>query len=426
MAFRHPVDIANRACQHLGVKRISVTEGFTEDSDRASEMSFAYDKLRRAELRANNWKFSTRKTVLRPIDTTTLLIAPALWSSTTEYRPGAIVTDEGNTLWVSNFPDNLNNAPGSSYFWEVYTGSLTASPWDSTISYWAGEIVYTYPGDGTFKVYLSLENSNSDNPATGSNWDDEVTYMKDQVVTYLGTPFISLIDLNLNQTPSATPGAYASATTYASGATVYASDGYIYTSLQAGNQGHDPISSPLFWTSTGVLKPWASVFTGGTGSKKWLDLSPIAITDFFMIYPLGAGPSSQSATRNAYHLPAGFVRVAPQDPKAGSTSYLGAPSGLAYTDWDYEGDFFVSRDVDPQFFRFIADIQDVSKMDDLFCEALAARMAFETCQKLTQSTDKTTIVASAYKRAVDQARLTNAIEIGAIEPAEDDLIVCRR
>src|SRR3569832_2091131 len=122
MPFRNSVDIANRACQRIGAQRISDTLGFTEDSKNASAMYFAYDKLRRAELRANLWKFSTRKAVLRPVDTTTMIIAPAMWSSTTSYRPGAIVSDAGNTLWISNYPDNLNNAPGNSFFWDLYVG----------------------------------------------------------------------------------------------------------------------------------------------------------------------------------------------------------------------------------------------------------------------------------------------------------------
>jgi hypothetical protein len=32
----------------------------------------------------------------------------------------------------------------------------------------AGELVYTTPGDGTYRVYLSLQNGNADNPATAT------------------------------------------------------------------------------------------------------------------------------------------------------------------------------------------------------------------------------------------------------------------
>lgn len=425
MPFRTPVDIANRALQHLGQPRISETLGFTEDSSRASAMSFAYDKLRRPELRTNFWKFSTRKTVLRAISPSTMVIAPALWSSTTTYRPGAIVSDEGNTLWISNFPDNLNNSPGNSYFWEVYTGPLTADVYDSTIAYYAGELVYKYPGDGTFKVYVSLVNANTEDPATGTAWDATKTYVKDQVVLYSSVSYISLIDLNLNQTPSATPAAWASGTTYGAAATVYGTDSYIYSSIAGSNVGHDPVTTTGYWTNTGVLKAWTNSFSGGTGSANWLELTPIALSDFFMVYPIGTGPSTQSATKNIYRLPAGFLRMAPQDPKAGSRSFLGAPTGLPYDDWLLEGDFIVTSDANAIMLRFIADIQDVTAMDDLFCEGMAARMGLECCEELTQSTGKKQAVASEYVKFISSARLTNAIEIGAIEPAEDDYITTR-
>jgi hypothetical protein len=58
-------------------KRITA---FTDDSKAASAVSFCYDKLREAELRRNVWVFSIRKAALRPVDTTTKLLAPAAWA----------------------------------------------------------------------------------------------------------------------------------------------------------------------------------------------------------------------------------------------------------------------------------------------------------------------------------------------------------
>src|SRR5271166_3976359 len=176
MGFLSPVDIANRALQHLGGTRISQTLGFTEDSKNAAAIFFAYDKLRKAELRSNLWKFATTKAPLRPVSgptaipsstlvLPTMILAPTIWSSTTTYGPGAVVSDASNVLWISNFPDNLNYAPGGSYFWDLYTGPLAVQPWDTTggTAYYAGDVVYTYPGDGTYQVFFSLQNSNTDN-----------------------------------------------------------------------------------------------------------------------------------------------------------------------------------------------------------------------------------------------------------------------
>jgi hypothetical protein len=54
--------------------------GFSENSQRASETSFAYGKVKRAELGRNIWTFATRRAVLRSIDVNTLLLAPTLWA----------------------------------------------------------------------------------------------------------------------------------------------------------------------------------------------------------------------------------------------------------------------------------------------------------------------------------------------------------
>jgi hypothetical protein len=73
--------------------RIDATLGFSEISSRSSECAFVYDKLRRAELQRNTWRFAIREAVLRAIDSTTLLLVPALYVSTTTYFVGSIVVD---------------------------------------------------------------------------------------------------------------------------------------------------------------------------------------------------------------------------------------------------------------------------------------------------------------------------------------------
>lgn len=425
MPYKNPVDVANRALQHLGAERINYTDGFTENSKNAAAMSFAYDMLRRVLLRENLWKFSTRRVVLRPLGTTTMIIAPALWDATQTYRVGQIVTDSSNQLWVSIYPANLNNSPGASFFWAPYCGPLTCEPWDEDTAYHSGEIVYTYDGDGTYRVFKSLVDSNEDDPETGTAWDDETTYMKDQVVSLSGTDYISLIDLNLNNTPSATPAAWASGTTYASGNSVYGTDGYVYTSAQSANTGHDPTTDDgTWWTNTNVLHPWV-VYTGDTRATNWIELTPIALTDFFMEWPIGTGPSTQTGSKNVYRLPSGFLRYPPQDPKAGAVSYLGGPSGAPYKDWLFEGDFIITTDTGPLVLRFIADIQDVTAMDDLFCEALAARLAYDCCEEVTQSITKQAAIGKKYADVVQQAKTANAIETGPVEPEEDDFVLCR-
>lgn len=429
--FRTEVDIANRAAQHCGAPRIDPTLGFTEDSKTASEIAFCYGKLRRAELRRNVWRCATRKAVIRPIDVDTMLLMPALWVSTTTYFLGSIVSDEAGVAWVSRIPDNLNNHPLNSLTWEPYFGPLTVMLHDSEQSYNSGELVYTTAGDGTYRVYVSLVAGNTDTPGTATAWDATVTYFKDQVVTYSGTPYLSLIDLNIGQAPTSMPLAWNSGTTYGLGDTVSGADGIIYSSLGGGNTNNDPVTTAgAFWLAIGLV-PWTATFVGGAGSAKWRQIGGaefpmgVALSTMNILYPIGSGPTGQSSGLNVYRLPAGYLCLAPQNPKQGGPTWLGAGSGFTYNDWQLEGNFLLTGDSGAITFRFVADVTDVTGMDDLFCEMLAAVIAKEVCEPLTQSVSKLGAITAASKRAEDTAIIKNAIENGADTPPDDDFLTVR-
>jgi hypothetical protein len=80
-------------------------------------VSFAYPKLRVAELQRNAWVFAIREAILRAVDTDTMLIAPAMWSSVATNFVGQVVSDETGYLWGSRIPNNLNNQPQNSNTW---------------------------------------------------------------------------------------------------------------------------------------------------------------------------------------------------------------------------------------------------------------------------------------------------------------------
>lgn len=380
-AFRIPVDVGNRALQHCGAKRIA-TSDFSEDSKQASEVGFCYDKLREAELSERDWTFAIKRTIIRAIDGTTMLLSPSLWSSSVTYFVGSIVADAVGSLWISNIPSNAGNDPLLTTYWDPYTGPLGVPLYDSTQSYSAGELVYTAPGDGTNKVYLSLIDGNSDNPATATAWDTTVTYFKNQVVTFNSIAYMSLVDLNL---------------------------------------GKEPDTSPTQWTTT---------FTGGSGSVNWLEIggsdfpSGVALSTLNIVYPLGAGPAPDTFSKNAFLLPAGFLRRAPQNPKTGLIP-LGGPSGTYYDDWTIEGRFLISAETGPIPLRFVANITDVSKMNTVFCEGLALRVGIEVCQSLTQSEAKLAVIEKKYELWENRAKTIDGIEDGWVEPPDDEFISVR-
>lgn len=428
----------------------------------------------------------------------TLLLLPPLWSAIAVYAFGAIVKDSKGKLWVSQSNFNAGNEPGNivtTKFWDTYFGSMCVQPFNQQISvvngvavngnaYWCGDLVYVPNPNGSAQVFVSLENSNSNNPTAPSVWNSTQTYEgADVVQDAAGFFWQSTMDLNTNNMPGVygfwssvptyTIGAFVigsdnglyqallsttnvnpangahpsdwlfvgypgswpvwnSTSTYAQNAIVAGSDGFLYQSLQASNVGNQPVGavynpntpSSNWWMGLRQRNPWTAYFKTSTANGSWLNLDagtkPLDIN-----YPIGTGPAMQEQTRNVFMLPNGYLRMAPQDPKAGSVSFLGAPTGLMYNDWVFDGNYIISRSPYPIMVRFAADITLVNTMDDMFCEGLGARIGEEVCESLTQSGSKIAIIAAAYKTFMNEARTVNGIEEGAEEPPEDDYITCR-
>lgn len=372
--FRTPLDIANRALQHCGVTRIT---SFTQDNKNAAAVAFVYEKLRQAELRRNVWRFATRRTALRSIGETTMSITTLAWDAAKSYVAGSLIQDAGE-LYYAQKPVPVNQVPADHpEYWTLYFGSLTAAPYDSTVGYLAGELVYT-PETNSAVVYMSLQNDNEDDPTTVPAWDADVIYNLGDTVTYSATVYQSILELNVNNTPGV-----------------------------------------LGWVTIPVAQPQRRQ------SRKWIRLSGTTLTSFVIIYPLGAGPYAQATTRNIFRLPNGFLREAPQAPKAGNVGWLGSSQGLALNDWEYEGNYILSSEPRLIAYRFVADVADVSAMDPMFCEGLAARIALEVCEELTQSSDKLRNIASQYKTFMSEARTVNGIETGSVQPPEDEFITVR-
>ena len=215
MPYLTPVDVANRALQHLGAARIDAALGFTEPSLNASETAFAYDKLRQSELSTGVWRFAIKKAILRPIDSNTLILRPTLWSSVTTYFVGSIVSDQTGQLWLSKTRNNVGNDPTQTLAWEQYFGPLTVMKYDSSTAYFAGELVYTAPGDGSYNVYYSLQSSNAVDPSLPNQWSITTTYFQNQIVQVFP--------------------AWSGGTSYSQGQTVLYTDGNVYASLTNGN-----------------------------------------------------------------------------------------------------------------------------------------------------------------------------------------------
>lgn len=375
-AFTSPTDIANRALNHCGADH-QIDDLLTDVSKEQRLVLSVYTKLRQAELRRNNWNFSLKRSVIRPIDTTSYDWTPPAYDAATTYRVGQVVSYDagfGSRLWINTSPNTLAKTPGTDPEWDDYFGSVVAVPFDVDDAYMAGELVYVTPDDGTYKVYLSLTNGNSDDPSTVETWDATVTYQKGDIVVVSAQNYISLIDFNLNQAPA---------------------------------------SSPSDWATTSL-----------TDSLQWVQVNG-TLVQHTVLYPYNTGPTSQTTTANIFPLPYGYLRKPNQSPKAGSFSILGAPTNLPEDDWLIEGQYIISRASTPITLRFVADVTNVRAMDPMFCEGFGARIALEIAEPLTQSSAKLRDILGEYNLFMKEARLVNGIENGAEEPKLDEWITCR-
>lgn len=119
---------------------------------------------------------------------------------------------------------------------------------------------------------------------------------------------------------------------------------------------------------------------------------------------------------NSFTLPADFLRLLPVDPEDLTNS----------EDWRIEGRKLLTNDSAPLNLRYIYQCEDANEMDALFRESLASRIAYELCEKITQSNQKKQAAANDYKRAINEAKRVNAIEKEAEESPEDTWVSVRR
>jgi hypothetical protein len=117
----------------------------------------------------------------------------------------------------------------------------------------------------------------------------------------------------------------------------------------------------------------------------------------------------------AFSLPSDYIRLLSDDPEYNLNS----------VDWQIEGKKIITNDSAPLNVRYIYRVTDPNEMDVLFREALAASIALELAEEITQSNAKKEFAAGKYKEAIDQAKRVNAIERVALQPPEDPWVSVR-
>jgi hypothetical protein len=373
-------EIANRALQRCGAGRIPASNDptatlWTDDSKNASEIRACYHILRRAEQRRNIWTANVRRCALRPLDTTGKAVTFAAWAIGTTYAINDVVLGSDGQIYQSKVASNLAHDPTTTFYtyWTIYSGNLAASEyvttWDAAITYAAND--HAVGSDGT--TYYSIAAGNINHNPVG--------------------------DLGVHWT-AVTDGTATTDTTFFAGEIVYIGN-RVYLSKISANEDVPPSSNWLTFAGTPTVAP------------------------LNLIYPIDAGPLSQPTSKNVYLLPNGFLREAPQSPKAGSRSFLGGPSNNFYDDWVFENGFLISGDAGVIVFRFACDNPDPTTFDPMFVEGFSCRIGLEVAEPLTQSTSKLEKIQGEYKVFMTEARIVNGIEQGSVELPEDEYISVR-
>lgn len=132
---------------------------------------------------------------------------------------------------------------------------------------------------------------------------------------------------------------------------------------------------------------------------------------------------------NAFPLPSDYVRL-----MQANQFYL-TPALLDYNTGDASA-FAIETNADgvlsiltdytaPLKIRYVWDVTDEGRFDALFNISLAARLAYETCEQITNSNTKKQSIRQDYMDAIKQAVRTNSIEKPPALIGDDSWIVSR-
>ena len=118
----------------------------------------------------------------------------------------------------------------------------------------------------------------------------------------------------------------------------------------------------------------------------------------------------------AFPVPSDFLRLHPSYDEA--------------SDWSVErilgvGTCILTNEGDVLQVQYIARVTDTTAFDALFVDALSKRLAFELCEKITNSSQKTRDLWDLYQASIADAKRVNAIEKISAESPEDTWITAR-
>lgn len=95
------------------------------------------------------------------------------------------------------------------------------------------------------------------------------------------------------------------------------------------------------------------------------------------------------------------------------------------SDYSIEGTKLLCDLADPLPIRYVSRVSDTSLLDACFVDALACRLAYDTCEEITQSSTKKVSILQDFDIAIRNAVRVNAIEKPPQPVADDSWMVGR-
>lgn len=103
------------------------------------------------------------------------------------------------------------------------------------------------------------------------------------------------------------------------------------------------------------------------------------------------------------------------------TDFRGRSNAL----YSIEGRAILTDLGDPLAIRYIAQITDTATFDAAFTEALASRLAYECCKKITGSDAERDRCLEDYNKAIKEATRANALELATEDTVDDTWVMAR-
>jgi hypothetical protein len=137
---------------------------------------------------------------------------------------------------------------------------------------------------------------------------------------------------------------------------------------------------------------------------------------------LSATPDSDYAYQ--YQLPGDFIRLIPGGDIKTTVDLDDYRSGFG-NQYSIEGRKIRTNLGAPLAIRYIRRVTDTTLFTPAFDEAFASRLAYEICERITQSTDKLDRCLRDYKMAIREAQTAQVLELPSEAIADDTWIMCR-